>query len=42
MEGEFCIAGRPVRPGHDALSRGDPHYENELTTDAGGLMVIVQ
>ncbi len=41
LEGEFRIAGRRCGPG-TMLYHGDPHYEDELTTETGGLMVIVQ
>jgi len=41
LEGEFRIAGRLCGPG-TMLYHGDPHYEDELTTETGGLMVIVQ
>ncbi len=41
LEGEFHIAGRVCGPG-TMLYHGDSHYEDELSTETGGLMVIVQ
>jgi hypothetical protein len=41
LEGEFRIAGRLCGPG-TMLYHADPHYEDELVTETGGLMVIVQ
>src|SRR5438067_10348834 len=41
LEGEFRIAGQTYGPG-TMLWHPDPHYEDELTTETGGLMVIVQ
>ena len=41
LEGEFRIAGRVCGPG-TMLYHGDPHSEDELSTETGGLMVIVQ
>ncbi|HVA83738.1 MAG TPA: hypothetical protein VNF28_02455 [Candidatus Binataceae bacterium] len=41
LEGEFYIAGRLCGPG-TMLYHGDSHYEDELSTETGGLMVIVQ
>jgi hypothetical protein len=41
LEGEFRIAGKPYGPG-TMLYHPDPHYEDELHTDTGGVMLIVQ
>lgn len=41
IEGEFKIAGKLYGPG-TMLYHADPHYEDELHTDTGGLMLIVQ
>jgi hypothetical protein len=41
LEGEFVMAGRTYGPG-TMIWHADPHYEDELRTDTGGLMVIVQ
>ena len=41
LEGEFRIAGRLCGPG-TMLYHSDPHHEDELSTETGGLMVIVQ
>lgn len=41
LEGQFRIGGRTYGPG-TMLFHGDPHYEDELVTETGGLMVIVQ
>lgn len=41
MEGEFVIGGHKCGPG-TMLFHGDPHCEEELTTESGGLMFIVQ
>ncbi|MGC7411450.1 cupin domain-containing protein [Pandoraea pneumonica] len=41
LEGEFVIGGHKCGPG-TVLQHGDPHCEEELTTETGGLMFIVQ
>jgi hypothetical protein len=41
LEGEFDIGGKPYGPG-TMLFHGDPHFEPELNTKTGGLMLIVQ
>ncbi len=41
LEGEFRIGGRMHGPG-TMIFHPDPHYEEELATETGGLMVIVQ
>jgi hypothetical protein len=41
LEGEFDIGGKSYGPG-TMLFHGDPHYEPELNTRTGGLMLIVQ
>ena len=41
LEGEFHIAGRTYGPG-TMLFHPDPHFEPELSTETGGLMVLVQ
>ena len=41
LEGEFRIAGNMHGPG-TMLFYPDPHFEDELYTKTGGLMVIVQ
>jgi len=41
LEGEFRIAGKLYGPG-TMLFHPDPHFEGELHTETGGLMVIVQ
>lgn len=41
LEGEFRIGERVYGPG-TMIWHSDPHYEEELRTDTGGLMVIVQ
>jgi hypothetical protein len=41
LEGEFRIAGKLCGPG-TMLFHPDPHFEDELHTETGGLMVIVQ
>ena len=41
LEGEFTIAGKTHGPG-TMLWHPDPHYEDELRTETGGLMLIVQ
>jgi hypothetical protein len=41
LEGEFRIGERGYGPG-TMIWHADPHYEEELHTDTGGLMLIVQ
>jgi hypothetical protein len=41
LEGEFEIGGSAYGPG-TMLFHGDPHFEPELNTPTGGLMLIVQ
>jgi hypothetical protein len=41
LEGEFEIGGTQYGPG-TMLFHGDPHFEPELNTRTGGLMLIVQ
>lgn len=41
LEGRFTIGGKECGPG-TMLCHGDPHCEEELRTETGGLMVIVQ
>ncbi|MGB6105828.1 MAG: cupin domain-containing protein [Pusillimonas sp.] len=41
LEGQFTIGGKECGPG-TMLCYGDPHCEEELRTETGGLMVIVQ
>jgi hypothetical protein len=41
LEGEFEIGGTHYGPG-TMLFHGDPHFEPELNTRTGGLMLIVQ
>jgi len=41
LEGEFTIGGRSCGPG-TMIMHPDPHFEPELTTATGGLMLIVQ
>jgi hypothetical protein len=41
LEGEFNIGGKICRPG-TMLYHGDPHCEEELRTETGGLIVLVQ
>jgi anti-sigma factor ChrR (cupin superfamily) len=41
LEGEFRIGEQTYGPG-TMIWHADPHYEQELHTDTGGLMVIVQ
>ena len=41
LEGQFRIAGKLHGPG-TMLFYPDPHFEDELQTETGGLMVIVQ
>jgi hypothetical protein len=41
LEGQFRIGERTYGPG-TMIWHSDPHYEEELHTDTGGLMLIVQ
>lgn len=41
LEGEFDIGGRTYGPG-SMMFHADPHFEDELRTETGGLMVFVQ
>lgn len=41
LEGEFRIGGRACGPG-TMLFHPDPHYEDELHTETGGEILIVQ
>ena len=41
LEGEFEIGGKTYKPG-TMIFHPDPHYEDELTTKFGGLMLFVQ
>lgn len=41
LEGEFNIGGKICTPG-SMLFHGDPHCEEELHTETGGMMLIVQ
>jgi hypothetical protein len=41
LEGDFRIGERNYGPG-TMIWHSDPHYEQELHTDTGGLMLIVQ
>jgi ChrR Cupin-like domain len=41
LEGAFAIGGRTYGPG-TMIYHADPHYEDELRTDTGGLMLFVQ
>ncbi|HZM33588.1 MAG TPA: cupin domain-containing protein [Burkholderiales bacterium] len=41
LEGRFRMGGREYGPG-TMIWHADPHYEEELATDTGGLMLIVQ
>ncbi len=41
VEGTFRIGTRTCGPG-TVIYHGDPHYEEDLSTDTGGLMFIVQ
>ena len=41
LEGQFRIGERTYGPG-TMIWHSDPHYEEELHTDSGGLMLIVQ
>ena len=41
LEGEFEIGGKAYKPG-TMIFHPDPHYEDELSTKSGGLMLFVQ
>jgi hypothetical protein len=41
LEGTFSIGGRTYEPGTMVYHR-DPHYEDELRTETGGVMLFVQ
>ena len=41
LEGQFRMGARTLGPG-TMIWHADPHYEEELTTETGGLMLIVQ
>jgi hypothetical protein len=41
LEGEFEVAGQVWGPG-TMIWHADPHYEDELHTKSGGLILIVQ
>lgn len=41
LEGRFRMGGRECGPGA-MIWHADPHYEEELRTETGGLMLIVQ
>jgi hypothetical protein len=41
LEGEFNIGGKTYRPG-TMLFYPDPHFEEPLLTDTGGVMLFVQ
>jgi hypothetical protein len=41
LEGEFVIGGRKYDPG-TMIFHPDPHYEEEMHTETGGLWLIVQ
>lgn len=41
LEGEFTIGGKRYGPG-TMVFHPDPHYEDELSTETGGLMLLVQ
>ena len=41
MEGEFTIGGRKYGPG-TMIFHADPHYEDEMHTETGGVWLIVQ
>lgn len=41
LEGQFMIGGKECGPG-TMLCHGDPHCEEELHTETGGLIFIVQ
>jgi hypothetical protein len=41
MEGEFTIGGRTYGPG-TMIFHADPHYEEEMRTETGGVWLLVQ
>jgi len=41
LEGEFQIGGKKYTPG-TMIFHPDPHYEENLSTETGGLMLFVQ
>jgi len=41
LEGKFEIGGKTYKPG-TMIFHPDPHYEDELSTKSGGLMLFVQ
>ena len=41
LEGTFTIGGKTHRPG-TMIFHADPHYEDELRTETGGVMLFVQ
>ena len=41
LEGTFTIGGRTYKPG-TMIHHPDPHYEEELRTETGGVMLFVQ
>jgi ChrR Cupin-like domain len=41
IEGEFTIAGKSYGPG-TMMFHPDPHFEDELRTETGGVMLFVQ
>jgi hypothetical protein len=41
LEGTFSIGGKICGPG-TMIFHADPHYEDELTTETGGVMLFVQ
>jgi hypothetical protein len=41
LDGTFSIGGKAYGPG-SMIFHADPHYEDELTTETGGVMLFVQ
>jgi hypothetical protein len=41
LEGVFTIAGKTYGPG-SMVFHADPHYEDDLSTETGGVMLFVQ
>src|SRR4051812_19534557 len=41
LQGDFLIGGRKCGPG-TVIFHPDPHYEDQFSTDTGGLIFIVQ
>ena len=41
LEGEFSIGGKIYRPG-SMIFHPDPHFEDDLHTETGGVMLFVQ